>query len=947
MPLRNLLAQTTPGRVYPAALVALLLATAPLAAAGPAYRVKDVKTESPSLDIPWPWGSWSGEWQGSVYIGTTDGIHGNELWRWTPGSTPELLADICPGECGSWPREFIPLGAHFYFTAEDADHGRELWRSDGTRAGTALVADIDPGLDASSPDFLTAGADGKLYFSAGRDQREGRELWTSDGTPEGTYEVADIKPGPDGSNPTSIVAHAGALFFTADDGLTGRELWTSDGTAPGTHLVEDFCPGEADCLWEEQLFLYEPRVLHSAKNGLMLVTGAQAQLDGLALLPDDTGSIESVAVDPYALLGFSALSEVAVFEACAPHPNCGLWRSDGTAAGTYALYEAPLDSFRAVVGVAGGWAFFTLDIDGVLELWRNDGTVGGTERVRAFGPVQGIEAFIMARGTAVGDRLFFATADGATGIEPWVTDGTAAETFQLADVFPGEIGSLSPFVPQRFAETAGEIAFFAMHPDDDFALWSTDLTSAGTALVADLDQQISGVPTALLHGSNLSAGSLGGRLIFGADDSLVGIEPWITDGTEAGTSLLADLEPGETSPGNPLSSNPVAILEDSGAAVIVGSRLWATDGTAAGTVELSEDGGEVHLLTRQSIIPGGVPEVFLAGGTLSVTDGTPGGTLELETEVGYDRPVASRNAIFLSRTEASSGEELWSTPGGPNEATIVRDINPGHDSSSPILLADLGGLVLLSADDGASGQELWRSDGTEAGTFLLRDIDPDGDGAPLLGRRALAWSGAHGPAILNGRLYFTANDGANGRELWSTDGTTSGTALAADINLGPLPSDPSELVVAGQRLFFFANDGASGRELWTLPRGEARARRVMDINPGVASATPIQRLGRRIQAVGDRVYFSAHDGASGAELWTSDGTAQGTLRLHDINPGPGSSSPSNFVVAGNCLYFSATDGVTGFELWAFPLTPQLGLGETVCTPDPNNRSPGSKPLGSE
>ena len=55
------------------------------------------------------------------------------------------------------------------------------------------------------------------------------------------------------------------------------------------------------------------------------------------------------------------------------------------------------------------------------------------------------------------------------------------------------------------------------------------------------------------------------------------------------------------------------------------------------------------------------------------------------------------------------------------------------------------------------------------------------------------------------------------------------------------------------------------------------------------------------------------------ELWTSDGTTGGTRLVQDINPGPGSSTPENFIVAGGCLYFSATDGEHGFELWALPL----------------------------
>jgi ELWxxDGT repeat protein len=741
--------------------------------------------------------------------------------------------------------------------------------------------------------------------------------------------VVDILPGPEGSNPTSIVVHDGTLYFTADDGVSGRELWASDGTAAGTQLVEDLCPGPADCLWEEQL-LFDSRVLHSAASGLMIVIGPAAALDGLAVLPDGATSIVELTVDPDTWGGFPTLGDAAVFSACDPYPDCGLWRSDGTATGTYSLYQVPpgpTNDMGWVLGVAGGWAYFPVFIDGILELWRSAGTAGTAERVEVLGSGSAFDG-TMPRGVALGERLFFGAADAVSGLEPWVTDGTADGTFLLADVFPGELGSLSWYVPQRLVSAAGEVAFFAMHPDDDWALWASDLTTAGTGRVADLDQQVSGVPTALLLGSNLRAGPFGGRLIFGADDEETGIEPWITDGSEAGTELLADVAPGSSSPGYQNSSYPVAILADGGlAAITSNSGLWVTDGTPAGTIELDSGLAENKLFTKPSQTPAHATEIFVAGSALSVTDGTPGGTVGLEGGLDYlGRALVSQETIFIARFEPPTGYELWSTSGEPNAADLLRDIYPGADSSYPELLGVVSGSVLFGADDGINGRELWTSDGTEKGTTLLLDIDPSGEGDPQLG------GPDHPPAILAGRLYFTAEDATSGRELWASDGTAEGTSRVADINLGAAPSDPSEMVVAGEQVFFFANDGLHGRELWVAGGSDNPPHLVKDINPGSASATPIQRMGRRILAVGSRVYFAAHGGAEGAELWTSDGTFRGTRRVQDINPGPGSSSPSNFVVAGDCLYFSANDGTTGFELWALPLGPRLSSNDRRCAP---------------
>jgi len=86
--------------------------------------------------------------------------------------------------------------------------------------------------------------------------------------------------------------------------------------------------------------------------------------------------------------------------------------------------------------------------------------------------------------------------------------------------------------------------------------------------------------------------------------------------------------------------------------------------------------------------------------------------------------------------------------------------------------------------------------------------------------------------------------------------------------------------------------------------------RVKDINPGANGSIP-----GGFTVFNNAVYFSAFDGASGFELWKSDGTEAGTVRVKDINPGAGGSSPFGFTVLNNTLYFSADDGTNGFELW--------------------------------
>src|SRR5262249_30175752 len=131
-----------------------------------------------------------------------------------------------------------------FFTADDSGAtGRELWKSDGTAAGTVLVKDIRPGGSHSTPQFLT-NVNGTLFFAA-NDGTNGVELWKSDGTANGTTLVRDINLTAGASSyPNSLANVNGTLFFAASNGTgflvgKGNELWRSDGTSAGTTMVKD------------------------------------------------------------------------------------------------------------------------------------------------------------------------------------------------------------------------------------------------------------------------------------------------------------------------------------------------------------------------------------------------------------------------------------------------------------------------------------------------------------------------------------------------------------------------------------------------------------------------------------------------------------------------------------------------------------------------------------
>jgi ELWxxDGT repeat protein len=101
----------------------------------------------------------------------------------------------------------------------------------------ALVKDVNPGGDRSFPSFLT-NVDGTLFFTA-RNDTHGTELWKSDGTGAGTKLVKDIYVGQGDGGPLFLTKLGDTLFFAADDGISGYELWKSDGSDSGTDHVKD------------------------------------------------------------------------------------------------------------------------------------------------------------------------------------------------------------------------------------------------------------------------------------------------------------------------------------------------------------------------------------------------------------------------------------------------------------------------------------------------------------------------------------------------------------------------------------------------------------------------------------------------------------------------------------------------------------------------------------
>ncbi|MFC5411899.1 ELWxxDGT repeat protein [Larkinella bovis] len=225
----------------------------------------------------------------------------------------------------------------------------------------------------------------------------------------------------------------------------------------------------------------------------------------------------------------------------------------------------------------------------------------------------------------------------------------------------------------------------------------------------------------------------------------------------------------------------------------------------------------------------------------------------------------------------------------------VKELNPDGIGASGASLVELNGKLYFVADNGTSGKELWVSNGTEAGTYMLKNINLTGSSTPYY------------LTVMNGALYFSADNGTHGRELWKTDGTAGGTRMVREINPSG-DADPMGLVANGNILYFSADNGTVGRELWKTDGTAEGTRMVKDINPAGSSMDAY--LASQLVVYNGNVYFGAKTVAYGLELWVSDGTSAGTVLVKNCNP-TGDGNPQYLTVCNGKLFFSAN----GSELW--------------------------------
>lgn len=842
------------------------------------------------------------------------------------GSLPtlnvQLLDDLTttPRAFSSNISEPVELNGWIYFAANNGSSGIELWRSNGVTA--EQVADINPGEGSSGPSSLTP-MNGYLYFTASN-ATNGRELWRTNGST--TSMVADIEPGAGSSSPSNLTVFNNQIYFKASSSA-GVELWRSDGAI--TEVVMPASAGSNPYI----LSVFNNQLYYSAttnfESRLFRTNGSSYEM------------FSATATTDFFLPYFSSSPNVVsggymYFAGSTSTSGTELLRTNGTTIELVSdIYAGFSSSNPQQLTVYNGQVYFTASTGNGRELWRTNGTMTA-EVANIYSGANGSNPNGL---TVYNGWLYFSANDGTNGTELWRSNGTTTTMFANIASGPGYSN------PQGFIEFNGALYFNAAGADGA-ELWRTDGTT--TEQVMDIYPGISFFTNS---GSPENFFVFNSELFFTATDGITGSELWHTDGTT--TELALEL--------NSVTGTYQSILDTftelNGQLYFIrpnnsigynSEKLWRVDGNTAVVVTNVDNGNDSYVIyngqlyfTLWSSSAGTELWRTTTNGTELVQDINTGSTgsnpHNLTLFNGY---------LYFSATTAAEGNELFRYDG--NTVSLVTDINTGTNSSNPQDFIVFNDYLYFVANNGVTGKELWRTNGTS--TEQVMDINPGSNGS-------VSYS-SYGPSkftVFNGHIYFAANDGVSGLELWRTDGTTTEHVYDTTTGLGiSLDTNNLELVVIGSRLYFVASSSTAGLEVWSTDG--ITTKMITDLNPGDKSSYPqhlvsvngylyfsgfsdspenemiyrtngtsIEPISAVASALGsnneildmvsfdNQLFFVTYSEALDQELWRTDGSS--VERVTQFSTNSNLVNFNQFKVVGQRLYFAVDDGVHGNELW--------------------------------
>jgi ELWxxDGT repeat protein/autotransporter-associated beta strand protein len=754
---------------------------------------------------------------------------GNSLWKsdGTEGGTVPVAT--LPAQ----PTSMTAIGSTLFFVdSDDSSVNKAIWKSDGTGPGTSIVAGTHNMLPSNlivmgGKLFFQTGSvpthimstDGtttvdvaaiggqlsgftpvstRLYFTVGGPNAIGApvQLWYTDGTSAGTQQVSLPGQGPKLVQP--LVALGTNLLFGSDDLVHGSEPWITDGTTSGTKMVTDLNAMDAPSS-PTQFTASGPWIYFAANddaNGRQIWKFGATNIGATRV----TSINAPFGADPQNLTDFQhVLYFTATYypDPSSSTPSTRLWRTDGTAAGTYIMLDAgghQLDSPTSLL-VRDGYLFFVANDTGPggqRSVYRTDGTAAGTG-VYATAPTSGGGVLTVAGP----DNLLLDINSEIYRVNP-------NQTVDLGH------GATTPGTGTNVHQAIYGTKLFYIYqdPTGSLSLYSTDGGSAA-GLVKSLtnSRYLSSVP----EGSNTFT-TANGLLFFETVDNF-GVELWKSDGTTAGTTVLNNLtsvEPVQPMTLASFNSAVYFVKED----MTHGFELWKSNGTPAGTVLVDDIHADSFGSYPQKFLATANGLYFQADNEFYRTDGTAAGTAIVQyiRNSGWGALPTSLAAIngtlYFGAEDGVHGVEPWAlnfpdkiVMSGGSPLTLVRDSNSSFVDWSAgiyggkIAVNDANGMSLVG--DGSNDTiTLDFSNGNPLpnivhlnGVFTITGLD-SGGANPLagttldIGRSTVYFSYAPGQSPVSAIRQYLSN-GYNGGGWNGVAAAGSGAIASASIAGGP------------------------------------------------------------------------------------------------------------------------------------------------------------------
>lgn len=735
--------------------------------------------------------------------------------------TPAGTRSLNPPAEGSPPR-FTHPSIHFatgpwcYFSA----NGNEMWRSDGTDAGTTKLATF-PVLKDTHIWAWHGGS--RVYVSATNWQDDIQELWAC---PLEGGEVTRLYPAPGASwwQMSEVTTFGDRLFFMARDDDSNGRLMVSDGTAATTREIP-IPLNDGESAYDAYF-----RRWHGAFYALIRLwneeTDAQRQvlyrLDGTSDALTTVAEFKNTAY----LFDESAWREQEEFLYLnvlnGAKNRSELWQTKGTPGSTRIVKNLPATHYlRAeydsqVAATEAGVYFGAIGGPRTsgMSLWKKPRGKSG-RAVRLTRPekwtASGIPTFTWFNQDA--KALTYEMTGG--NLLSFVATGDEFELWRMGPDGKRTKAIWKPPVPMTeggyrtfgfWGTTPRGAVFYFYDGDKTMHLYLTDGTARGTRLISDHS-------VGMDRGYPYDFKQVGDLIYYSTyDQDLSMSRLWRTDGTAEGTTMIVD-----TSGDAPVPLYYEKMVGFQGSLYFLASTggktaLWRSDGTAAGTVMLQDTwaGGTPTNLA----VAGGkllFPVTFTHSSQLWQSDGTPAGTIAVANApvfardgIGGFTDLGNGTALFQGTTGLSTPRRWWRHDSTGTSEVPLSVTGTHFVNSTGEFQAVLGNKVIYTAGD---GYHLWVSDGTTAGT---RQISTDS--VPIFNRNMLT---------VGDHVYFSAYSPEHSIELWRSDGTEAGTVLVADVEPGSLGSEPQGLKVMGGKLYFAANRRDVGQELFVidLPAG--------------------------------------------------------------------------------------------------------------------------------